>query len=190
VLFVSHNMGAIRSLCRTGLVLNKGTVAYNGDVGAAVEHYYRLVGALREKPEEATPGRAGFGPVTINEGAVPVKHSDGFVASTTLRVPESATGYTLHCTVNDMHGRRLFTHVHFEGMAEPGIYSVRASCPPLFLATGLYSLHFKALFQGSYGSARALSDHVPLDVVGAESRFESVLVPPVDITIARSAAHG
>ena len=39
VLFVSHNMGSIRSLCKTGIVLDKGSVAFSGNVFNAVDYY-------------------------------------------------------------------------------------------------------------------------------------------------------
>ena len=39
VLFVSHNMAAIRLLCHTGIVLNNGTIAFQGDTNEAIEFY-------------------------------------------------------------------------------------------------------------------------------------------------------
>ncbi len=39
VLFVSHNMAAVRSLCPRGVVLEKGHVAFEGPVIEAIEHY-------------------------------------------------------------------------------------------------------------------------------------------------------
>ena len=39
VLFVSHNMASIRSLCKTGLLLDNGQVAFSGDVNETVNRY-------------------------------------------------------------------------------------------------------------------------------------------------------
>ena len=39
VLFVSHNMGSIRQLCKRGIVLDKGSVAFSGEVCDAVDYY-------------------------------------------------------------------------------------------------------------------------------------------------------
>ncbi|RMG77991.1 MAG: ABC transporter ATP-binding protein, partial [Bacteroidetes bacterium] len=39
VLFVSHNMGAVRSLCKRGMVLDHGKVSFLGDVEKAVKAY-------------------------------------------------------------------------------------------------------------------------------------------------------
>ena len=42
VLFVSHNMAAVRKLCRKGVILNNGKVSYIGPVDEAVERYIGL----------------------------------------------------------------------------------------------------------------------------------------------------
>ena len=39
VLFVSHNMGAVKNLCKRGIVLNQGQVAFDGDVEKAINYY-------------------------------------------------------------------------------------------------------------------------------------------------------
>jgi lipopolysaccharide transport system ATP-binding protein len=39
VLFVSHNMAAIKSLCTNGLILRKGSVLYRGQVGDCIARY-------------------------------------------------------------------------------------------------------------------------------------------------------
>ncbi|MCC7450194.1 MAG: ABC transporter ATP-binding protein [Anaerolineae bacterium] len=42
LLFVSHNMAAIRQLCNQGIVLSNGQIAYQGDINAVIEHYLGL----------------------------------------------------------------------------------------------------------------------------------------------------
>ncbi len=39
VLFVSHNMGAVRNLCRNGIVLQNGLISFSGEINDAVENY-------------------------------------------------------------------------------------------------------------------------------------------------------
>jgi lipopolysaccharide transport system ATP-binding protein len=39
VLFVSHNMGAIKNLCNDVIILNNGQLDYRGNVNAAINHY-------------------------------------------------------------------------------------------------------------------------------------------------------
>ncbi|RED19589.1 lipopolysaccharide transport system ATP-binding protein [Flavobacterium cutihirudinis] len=39
VLFVSHNMAAVKSLCTRGVVLEHGKVVFEGDIDSSIEHY-------------------------------------------------------------------------------------------------------------------------------------------------------
>ncbi len=39
VLFVSHNMGAVRNLCKNGIILHNGLIDFEGDVNTVVDHY-------------------------------------------------------------------------------------------------------------------------------------------------------
>jgi lipopolysaccharide transport system ATP-binding protein len=39
VLFVSHNMGAIRTLCENGLILNKGSLVFQGNIENTIKKY-------------------------------------------------------------------------------------------------------------------------------------------------------
>ena len=41
VLFVSHNMAAVKSLCTRAIVLEKGTSVFSGDVSAAIDYYFK-----------------------------------------------------------------------------------------------------------------------------------------------------
>jgi lipopolysaccharide transport system ATP-binding protein len=40
VLFVSHNIGAVRNLCNTGIMLKKGQLHYAGQMHETIEHYF------------------------------------------------------------------------------------------------------------------------------------------------------
>lgn len=39
VLFVSHNMGSVRNLCKNGILLKDGEIYYTGEVNDVVDHY-------------------------------------------------------------------------------------------------------------------------------------------------------
>lgn len=59
VLFVSHNMAAVKSLCTRGIVLENGTVKFNGDINDALDVYNSnlsdLVTTIKWEVDEA-PG--------------------------------------------------------------------------------------------------------------------------------------
>ena len=44
VLFVSHNMGSVRNLCKNGIVLKDGSVDYMGTAGDAIDYYMKMDG--------------------------------------------------------------------------------------------------------------------------------------------------
>ena len=50
VLFVSHNMGAVKSICHRGVVLNKGSIALDSHIDEAISHYLKV--AIEHKAGE------------------------------------------------------------------------------------------------------------------------------------------
>src|SRR5262249_56115899 len=57
VLFVSHNMDALRRCCQTGLLLSEGRVAFNATIGECIETYlYRLKSVTSEPRLTFPPG--------------------------------------------------------------------------------------------------------------------------------------
>ena len=51
VLFVSHNLHAVRKLCSRGLVLHEGKLCMTGGAGEAVDYYHTLVNDDRARQE-------------------------------------------------------------------------------------------------------------------------------------------
>jgi lipopolysaccharide transport system ATP-binding protein len=64
VLFVSHNMAAVENLCRRGIVLEQGRIAYVGQTGEAIAHHLRNAEANPRSLREH-PGRTGSGEMRI-----------------------------------------------------------------------------------------------------------------------------
>jgi lipopolysaccharide transport system ATP-binding protein len=196
VLFVSHNMGAVRSLCTRGVTLHRGRVLTAGPITQAVEAYHGLVldsvGEGR-RGGAASDGatRAGFGPVSlVSHGSTTVPQSDAFELATALRVTKEVTGFSLFCIAEDMHGRTIF-HLREEspqlGVREvsPGELDVRVTLPPLWLVPGMYTVYFKVLFWGELASSRVLSDVFLLDVEGENSKANAVLHPRAGWSVQR-----
>lgn len=50
ILFVSHDMGVVRTLCTRGVVLHRGAVVFDGSIDDAVSHY----GELNSRAEESS----------------------------------------------------------------------------------------------------------------------------------------
>ena len=56
VLFVSHNMGAVKNLCKRGIVLDQGQVAFDGGVEEAIDKYaytqqHNLISHIQLSPQ-------------------------------------------------------------------------------------------------------------------------------------------
>jgi lipopolysaccharide transport system ATP-binding protein len=187
VLFVSHNMGAIRSLCEKGLVLEKGKVVHFGHIGKAIETYYKLSEDSRQHSGgQFSEGETGFGPVYLASHESPsVDQADPLKVATTLNIGQEIGGFILLCVLEDMH-QRTICHLRIDSpelssqTPAPGLYEIRLKLPSLWLEPGLYTLYFKILFSGQAMQHRYLSDILHLDVGGASSGWGAALTPRTD----------
>ena len=65
LLFVSHDLNAIRLLCSRVLVLNKGSIVFNGPPEQAVQAYYQLLAGLEAAGlTDSLPNNAAFQPMS------------------------------------------------------------------------------------------------------------------------------
>jgi len=63
VLFVSHNMTAVKNLCNSGILLKNGLVDYSGNIDSVVDRYILDQTATQEKnywDEDNAPGKNGI----------------------------------------------------------------------------------------------------------------------------------
>lgn len=185
ILFVSHNMGAVRSLCNKGLVLSEGQLIESGDISRCIERYYKGIGAIVSGEEEANTTHSRFGPVLLN-GTLDnsLSQGEGFRVSTTLHIDKPISGFTLYCMLEDIGGSFIFhqrEESNLMGLRSlvAGKYDISVTVPPLWLNPGLYALYFKIFFWGEYGSTRHVSDKMMLDVTGVSSTATAVLHPEV-----------
>jgi lipopolysaccharide transport system ATP-binding protein len=181
ILFVSHNMGAIRSLCNRGIVLDGGALVADTDVSSAIETYDRLTA-------EATEGRhlpAGRGGITMprlvsHEGRS-IGKGDAFELAATLCLDQDVPGFSMWCILDDMYQRRVtFGRWDTPGGARNswrGTYDVRVKWPALWLEPGLYTIIIRVRMLGAGSTERYVSDVLHLDVGGASSGESSVLSP-------------
>ena len=89
LLFVSHDMGAIRSLCSHILVLNKGECIFSGEPDEGVTRYYALMG--KEMAAGAAPAvRSAHGPG--HHGHVPAADAASIRAHNIVPMAKSRHG--------------------------------------------------------------------------------------------------
>jgi lipopolysaccharide transport system ATP-binding protein len=182
VLFVSHNMGAIRSLCSKGLVLDAGRLTYFGQIGKSIETYFRLTSASSNRTAEDGTPLAGFGPISLTGRDATIEQGQSFEVNTAMQIPLGVAGFTLLCVLEDSSQRNI-VHLRIDSsdfkLAGPwgNTCAVRLRLPPLWLEPGMYSLWFKALYWGESVQSRVLSDVYHLDVSGRSSGWNAVLSP-------------
>ena len=75
VLFVSHNMAAVRNLCTWGIQLDGGRITFVGPMGAAIDRYLQSVESADEVPLADRKNRKGDGSVRVE--SIRFRNGDG-----------------------------------------------------------------------------------------------------------------
>jgi len=184
VLFVSHNMGAVRSLCEKGIVLQHGSMAYAGDIASSIETYFKLAAGNESDQSDKIPTSGfGFGRIDLlSHRGTTIEQGEPFEVGATLHIADPVAGFSVYCIVNDMHQRKIFQKVEDSseldrGKSWHGSYQIKVRLPGMWLEPGLYSLFFKVFLRTQSQSARYVSDVFHLDVGGVSSGCGSILSP-------------
>ena len=72
ILFVSHNMAAVRSICEQALILERGKVVAQGEIDATVDQYLSEISASQEAGEAVETNTFAVNAVEITSSAGPV----------------------------------------------------------------------------------------------------------------------
>ncbi len=170
VLFVSHNMGAIRTLCTSGIVLGAGEVEYSGDAESAIDVYLQMmVDKSRTRLADRTD-RAGKGGTKMldvrtrglarGDGTVGISTGEPFEISFDLST--WLPGLSCRFTVYDAQGQPVFNSD--SGTASPADtasegregnpYTLTWRSDQCLLVPGHYRLN------AAISSANEVQDHV------------------------------
>ncbi len=171
ILFVSHNMGAVRSLCNRSIVLENGTINYIGDVHSAVDKYY-LGKDLNKSFVRWDPAGAPSTPSAnmIEAGLLSDSKPIGSEVPTELPIQvyikftvknPSKIGTSL--ILENSEGQMIFVSIsnhepNWHGKIRPeGSYLSTCEIPPNFLASGRYSVSIP-FWEGHYESGIVVKD--------------------------------
>jgi len=177
VIFVSHNMAAIRSLCHRGILLNQGQLVSTGDIEHVLFHYSKQI---TNEPTGSGTSHTYFANLCVNsQNPGQINSRDRFTVSCTLHLGSDLPGFRLFCTIQDANGEAMaVAPINHRGLSEigkSGYYALQVSFPTLWLKPGIYSVFFKLLgINAGAGKGRFLSDSMMLDV-GGESDPELLL---------------
>jgi lipopolysaccharide transport system ATP-binding protein len=130
VLFVSHNMAAIENLCKHGVVLEHGKVAFQGTSKEAVHHYLNSLSGERDSTghildlSDVSDRRSMVGPLLkrmefYTDQDRPVIEGLQIGARLKIRVhfdlPNPTNSFNVGLGFNNVFGQRIFTaHSQFE----------------------------------------------------------------------------
>ncbi len=137
VLFVSHNMGAIRSLCTRTIQIEEGEISFDGDTREAVQEYLthlantkNLTGKvdLRDRINKYSPSPLIQELVIKNKSKISPYLTTGQKASfeITLENISSYPGYLVGVTFTNRHGERLAS-INSSDAAKSSVTSANAN---------------------------------------------------------------
>jgi lipopolysaccharide transport system ATP-binding protein len=167
VLFVSHNMAAVSTLCDRVIVLNQGKIVFDGPTDEGVRIYAldsQAVAQSRVDLANRTVGRFGEKRYACLQ-TLELLNSDG-MPSTTLQMGEKAVfrlvidvlrpsdnfeigivignfqGVSVHCLVSGWEG--------LHSIPEKGLHSVEVELPSINIFPGDYQAHVWIAINGQY----------------------------------------
>jgi lipopolysaccharide transport system ATP-binding protein len=187
IFFVSHNMGAVRSLCRYAIWLDAGQVRMIGETASISEAYFRdsksagahdLDVSKLPRPSWASQ-RLKIKRICLN-GGMPLLHGEEFAAVIEYETESDVTGVSLGLGFSTVEGTRIMTidsdlSGSRQSLARNRHGTVRFTVKELHLQPGDYLLDL---------GARSGDSH-PLDYLAAFARVEILAGPATPSTIIR-----
>lgn len=200
VLFVSHNMGAIKELCQTALVLKNGKEDFFGSVVSGIQHYSRnlMTAASDESQEYQTDGWARTRVNGTAEEDCRVYNNDFIEITSDLNLSNRLNKVIMHCLVEDSECQQVVhNYIRSSDIGtssfDAGTYRIDAQIPPLWLKPGVYTLYLKLI--GETEDARQVkytSERVLVDVADKTGLFAgkvyATILPPVKWAVSPSSA--
>lgn len=166
VLFVSHNMAAVKQLCTTGIVMRHGGLVFDGNAIEAVNYYQNAHDTNsyfeHSGPVEEAPGNQN---IRILKFCVNPLHGEVLSISSGVEFELEFYNYKENISLDTTFELRntdevaVFHHGTFvprEGKAQKGIYSVKGQLPPYLLNAGNY--YFKLIFGENQRYALYIND--------------------------------
>jgi lipopolysaccharide transport system ATP-binding protein len=149
VVFVSHNMAAVKRLTERGVVLAGGQVTFVGTTASAIQAFLSSMAAPDEKAGISLQGRGVHTAILrvrlLDAADRPTRHyTPGERVTIEIVIDTDGTrGLSIELFLLDEFCARIgFASIHqFHGQAlpeKPGVYTCRLDLEPLWLASGSY----------------------------------------------------
>ena len=112
VLFVSHNMGLMQSLCSRGIYLEDGKIAYDGPIATCVDSYLQSIESretqvLAERMDRRGQGKIKLVGIEVSSGSngAPTILRTGGPARFTFHVNDHVPGLNMNFSIYDQIGQ-------------------------------------------------------------------------------------
>lgn len=116
ILFVSHNMGQIASLCNKGILLNKGRVEDKGEIGTIISRYFNAGNTMTDTSfefEDNTSKEFFIKRIAIcneqQEATLNFAHDESIIINIDVKANAVVQDAILGVIVYDSSDRRIFT---------------------------------------------------------------------------------
>ena len=181
ILFVSHNMGALLNLCTRGICLRNSEISSIGEIQPVIEDYINILQmtkAVGNKYIDITSlkiiNRYIEKDPKMNAGfEIEAVISGKWRNPTLIFIIENAKGQTI------LHQKRTGSQINLTEF--DGEVVLRISYPPLFLASGTYSVYLKLLNLLGGRESRVVSDQIPLSIIGNVDGTGEAIIDPEGI---------
>jgi lipopolysaccharide transport system ATP-binding protein len=152
VLFVSHNMAAVRALCSRAVLLQSGRRIHDGSPTTVISQYFQTLslGASNRRLQfEATDSKAQIREIKLATDLAPdntIDYTSPISFEVNCEVKEPSSGIYMGINIYNGHEERLIFWRDIEllpelwGPREAGTYTYRITIPGHVLSPGLYRL--------------------------------------------------
>lgn len=173
VLLVSHNIGAIKNLCRNAILLSDGCIAASGEVDNVISSYLTSLRRVEVTDgNEANQSKVSLEDIRISNGShAAISTDEPFEVCVTLRTGQPLLNYDLYCMLRDQTGNFI---VHSRSndrtlgqTVKEGTHEIKVQFPPMWLTPGVYTVEFKLLPLTKSLQRRYFSGPLLLEITGS-----------------------
>ena len=148
VLFVSHNMGSVRRLCKKGILLENGSVKFEGNINDTIENY--LSDQIIQSSFDGIDGdekilylkratvKPSVGDTFYNSLPIEIK----FQIKVVKKISSLVVGFNLFSSYQYPLARADYNDIDGRSSLDPGEYALTFIIPPYSLSNGDYRLLF------------------------------------------------
>ncbi len=146
ILFVSHNLQAVKNLCNTGILLEKGQIINSGSVEECIQTYTSITLAERKDSWSGVDGDMNLKMYSATLHQI----VEGYILKVDYEVFNGGLDYVFAFFIANNEGQRLcvavasdfFSEEEHKVLCEKGKHSLSLTIETKDFATGCYSIEF------------------------------------------------